>query len=100
MPKGYWIAHIDVLDPQGYPPYVVAATAAVAQFGGRHLVRGGTSEQREGQMRSRHAIVEFPSYAQALACYESDVYQRALSIRHQYARSDLTIVEGYEPAGV
>jgi uncharacterized protein (DUF1330 family) len=96
MPKAYWIAHIDVHDPQGYKDYVAKSTAAVQAFGGRHIVRGGKSEAREGQMRSRHAVVEFPSYDVAVACYQSDLYQEALGIRNRYSQGDLSIVEGVD----
>lgn len=94
--KAFWIAHIDVSDLQGYKSYVVKSTAAVQAFGGRHIVRGGRSETQEGQLRSRHAVVEFPSYEVALACYQSDLYKEALGIRRQYAQADLCIVEGVE----
>jgi uncharacterized protein (DUF1330 family) len=96
MAKAYWIAHIEVIDPEGYKGYIAAAYDAVRLFGGRHIVRGGVAELREGTLRPRHAVVEFPSYAQAVACYQSEVYQQALSIRNRCAKSDLTIVEGYE----
>src|SRR5712692_7499368 len=42
--KGYWIAHGDLTDPEGYKAYVAANAAAIAAFGGRFLVRGGTRE--------------------------------------------------------
>ena len=42
MPKGYWIPHIDVSDPEGYKAYVAATPAAHEKYGGRALVRGGT----------------------------------------------------------
>jgi uncharacterized protein (DUF1330 family) len=94
MAKAYWIAHIDVSNLQGYKDYVAKSTAAVQASGGRHIVRGGKSEPREGKMRSRHAVVEFPSYEVAVACYQSDLYQEALGIRSQYSQADLCIVEG------
>ena len=28
MPKGYWIAHVEVRDPEGYKDYVAAARPA------------------------------------------------------------------------
>ena len=31
MAKGYWIARIDVTDPEGYQEYVAANAAAAAQ---------------------------------------------------------------------
>jgi uncharacterized protein (DUF1330 family) len=31
MPKGYWIVHVDVHDPDGYQKYVKANTPAFAK---------------------------------------------------------------------
>ena len=32
MPKGYWIARVDVHDPEGYKDYVAAAKLAFDKF--------------------------------------------------------------------
>lgn len=96
MPKAYWIAHIDVDDLDGYKAYVSKSTAAVQAFGGRHIVRGGKSEGREGTLRARHAVVEFPDYDAAVRCYQSALYQEALGIRRRCSRGDLIIVEGID----
>jgi uncharacterized protein (DUF1330 family) len=96
MPKGYWIARVDVSDPEAYKSYVAANAAPLAEFGGRFLVRGGRVEPREGQWRTRQVIIEFPSYEAALACYDSPGYRDALKLREASAEGDLLIVEGYD----
>jgi uncharacterized protein (DUF1330 family) len=96
MAKGYWMAHVDVADPEAYRAYLVANAVPFAKFGGRFLVRAGRSEMREGALRARHVVIEFPDYAAALACYESEEYRRALALRRSVAESDLVIIEGYE----
>jgi uncharacterized protein (DUF1330 family) len=70
MPKGYWIAHVDVQNPDAYKNYVSANGVAFAKFGGRFLVRGGQHETVEGKTRSRNVVIEFPSYEAALACVQ------------------------------
>ena len=40
-------------------------------------MRGGRSELKEGKLRSRAVVLEFPSYEAALACYRSPEYQAA-----------------------
>lgn len=70
MPKGYWIAHVDVTDPEGYKAYVAANGVAFAKFGARFLVRGGRGEVKAGSARQRHVVIEFKDYATALACLE------------------------------
>ena len=57
MAKGYWVALVDVDDPEGYKAYVAANAAAFRKYGGRFLMRGGQSEQVEGQLRSRVVLI-------------------------------------------
>lgn len=94
MPKGYWIAHIDVTDAENFPKYPPVSTAAITKHGGRFIVRDGEAEIVEGTLKGRHVIVEFPSLADAKACYFSEEYGEALRFRNAWATSDLVIVEG------
>ena len=71
MPKGYWIARVDVTDAEGYKAYIAANAAPIARFGGRFLVRAGRYENPEGSSRSRNVVVEFPSYRAALDCHHA-----------------------------
>ena len=41
MAKGYWIARVDVHDPEGYKDYVATAKPAFERFGAKFLARGG-----------------------------------------------------------
>jgi uncharacterized protein (DUF1330 family) len=94
--KGYWIAHVDVTDPEGYKPYQAANAAAFSKFGARFLVRGGTREVVEGKARARTVVMEFPSYRAALDCYRSPEYQAAKALRQGKAEVDLFVIEGYD----
>jgi len=98
MAKGYWLAQVDVTDPQGYQDYVAANQAAFQRFFARFLVRAGRCEQVEGNGRSRLIVIEFPDYAAALACYSSPEYQHAITLRQGRAIVDLAVVEGYDGA--
>ena len=71
---GYVFMHADVTDPDGYEEFKSLAAAAIADHGGRYLVRGGAMQPLEGDWRSRVILVEFPTYAAALAFYDSDAY--------------------------
>src|SRR5215469_11356416 len=64
---GYVFMHADVTDPEGYEEFKSLAAAAIADHGGRYLVRGGAVQPLEGEWRSRVVLVEFPTYAAALA---------------------------------
>ncbi|MER0237231.1 DUF1330 domain-containing protein [Fulvimarina sp. MAC8] len=96
MPKGYWIASVDVRDPDRYKDYVETAGPAFAEFGGRFVVRGGEVTPMEGEARPRNVVIEFDSVERARACYESPQYQKAAKIRQAIADADLFIVEGHD----
>ncbi|TCD16395.1 DUF1330 domain-containing protein [Oricola cellulosilytica] len=96
MAKGYWIGRITVHDPERYKDYVATATPAYREFGARFLVRGGKSEAVEGEGRPRNVVIEFDSFEQALACYNSDTYTAARSIRQEAADGELIVVQGHE----
>lgn len=96
MTKGYWVAHVDVDDMERYKDYIAANGEVFAAYGARFLVRGGTRELKEGAARARTVVIEFPSYEDALACYESEGYQYAKSLRDPVSNGDLVIIQGYD----
>ncbi len=96
MAKGYWIARVDVADPEAYEAYRRANAVPFAKYGARFLVRAGSGELKEGALRSRHVVIEFRDYATALACYESDEYRRARALREPVSQVDAVVVEGYD----
>jgi uncharacterized protein (DUF1330 family) len=98
MAKGYWIARVDVQDPEAYKAYVAANGAAFAKYGARFLVRAGAFENPEGAARGRNVVIEFPTYEAALACWDSPEYKAAMEKRLGHATVDMVIVEGYEGA--
>ena len=96
MAKGYWIARVDVNNPDVYPDYVSTAKPAFERHEARFLARGGETHSLEGANRARNVVIEFPSVQHALDCYNSDEYQAAVKIRQSVADAELIIVEGVE----
>jgi uncharacterized protein (DUF1330 family) len=99
MPKGYWIAHVTITNPERYKDYVAANAVAFKKFGARFVVRGGSNEVRAGsalKADQRHVVIEFDSYAAAKACYDSPEYKVAAKIRDEASTAHLVIVEGYD----
>jgi uncharacterized protein (DUF1330 family) len=96
MPKAYWVARIDISDPDAYKQYVAANAKAFAKYGAKFLVRGGPAEAREGSARARNVVIEFEDYATAKACYDSAEYREAMKFREGASVGDLVIVEGYD----
>ena len=96
MPKGYWIIHVDITDPDKFKDYVAANAVPLKQYGELFLARAGQFENPEGTSRSRNTVVEFPSYQAALDCWKSPAYQQAIKLRQHASTMDLVIVEGYD----
>ncbi|RTL61484.1 MAG: DUF1330 domain-containing protein [Hyphomicrobiales bacterium] len=99
MPKkGYWIAHVEVTNPERYKDYVAANGVAFAKYGARFIVRGGTAvDGKTGTpSRQRHVVIEFDSLETAKACLASPEYQAAAKIRDEASTATLIVVEGWD----
>jgi uncharacterized protein (DUF1330 family) len=97
MAKGYWIARVDIHDTEAYKAYFAANRAPLEKYGARFLVRGGRTQCMDGSMRARNVVIEFESYEQALACWNSPEYQAAAKLRQPpIAEGDFIICEGYD----
>jgi uncharacterized protein (DUF1330 family) len=49
MAKGYWLAQVDVRNPDSYKHYVAALQDVLRKFGGRYFVRAGQCEIMEAR---------------------------------------------------
>ena len=82
MPPAYLIVEMQISDPEQYKQYMAVAPAAVAAAGGEYLVRGGRHETLEGDWQpARIAMLRFPSFEQAKAFYDSEMYRLARAKR-------------------
>lgn len=97
MAKGYWIANVDVTNPEGYKDYLAANAEPLKQYGAKFHARGGAYEvvAGNGGTNRRHVVVEFESVAIARECYFSEGYQAAAKIRDQHSVPNIIIIEGY-----
>jgi uncharacterized protein (DUF1330 family) len=94
MPKGYWIAHVTVTDPEQYKLYASSTGPAFQKYGATILARGGTFQQMEGKGHARNVVIEFPSLQAAIDCYNSPEYQSAKAKRSNAGIADIVLVEG------
>jgi uncharacterized protein (DUF1330 family) len=91
----YVIVDIDVIDPEGYKEYVKMAPEAVKLYGGKYIARGGMNETLEGDWHAKRLVIlEFPSTEQAKSWLNSSEYAPARALRHQYARTNMVVVDG------
>lgn len=88
-----WIAHVTVTDAESYAKYAEIASEAIAEGGGEILARGGPYVQLEGTDRPRNVVVRYPSVEAAVAVYNSDTYQRALTYAKSASEREVVIVE-------
>ena len=96
MSKGYWIARVDVTDPEAYQGYLARNGVAFAKYGARFVVRGGPYHIGAGTARERNVVIEFPSHQAALDCLNSPEYAEAAAFRDRGATVDLIVIGGYD----
>ena len=97
MAKTYWIsAYRAVSDPAKLAAYAALASPAITGGGGRFLARGGQVKAFESGVSERTVIIEFDSFAQAIATYEGEAYRAALAALGDGATRDVRIVEGVD----
>ena len=98
MSVAYLIVEMHITDPEAYKAYMAAAPAAVNAAGGEYLVRGGKHETLEGDWKPhRVAMLRFPSYQQAKAFYDGELYTAARAKRKGTTEYfNMVLVEGVE----
>jgi uncharacterized protein (DUF1330 family) len=93
--SAYVISEVDVRDSAGFETYRTIAAKAIAQYGGRYLVRGGAASIVEGGPPAKNIIVvEFPSMEKLRQWYASPEYAQALKVRRTALDRRLIFVEG------
>jgi uncharacterized protein (DUF1330 family) len=91
----YLVAEVEVTNPAGFAPYRAGVAATVAQYGGRFLTRGGTTELIEGGPPPKTVvIIEFADAAAVMRWYDSPEYRAILPSRLDNSTGRLFIVEG------
>lgn len=96
MAKGYWFINVDVVDPVDFITYANANVAFLAERKAKFLIAGGDFEHMEGIKRHRNVLVEWPSYDEALAAYNSPEYRKVAALRGDCAITDCAVLEGYD----
>ena len=93
--RGYAVVETDVTNVEAFArEYLPAASKVIAEAGGKFLLRGGRSVTLEGAPPKRLSIVEFETFEQAKAMFDSNPYRAASEIGHRYATFRITVVEG------
>jgi uncharacterized protein (DUF1330 family) len=95
-PPGFFIADVDVTNPDEFNKYAAGVPATIEKYGGHYVIRGGKVESLEGPAPSRFVVTAFKSAADAKKWYASPEYSALRPIRERSAKSRAFIVEGVQ----
>ena len=93
--KGYVVCvYKSISSEEKLKEYAIKAKVAVEKYKGKFLVRGGKSKTNEGESSPRTVVIEFTSYNEADAFYNSKEYQDAHSVLKGHAIRQHQTIEG------
>jgi uncharacterized protein (DUF1330 family) len=93
----YWIARAKINDPATYRKYTDRVPEILSRYGGKVLARGGRYQIMAGPEHfQRYVVIEFATFDQAVACFESPEYQEASVFRKAGGEVETVIVQGVE----
>jgi uncharacterized protein (DUF1330 family) len=97
MPS-YLISEVsEVLDSASMEKYRTLAETTIKQYGGRYIVRGGSTDAIEGEWPAeRIVVVEFPSVNQAKVWYQSPEYAKALELSRVALKRRMVLLDGIQ----
>jgi uncharacterized protein (DUF1330 family) len=100
--SAYLISQVEVLDPTAWENYRTRAAPAIANFGGRYLVRGAPAEVVEADWPIDEPppqtviVAEFPTMSALRDWYSSPQYAEAFAFRAAAVRRRLIFVAGID----
>ncbi len=95
MAAYFIVDQLEVTDPDTLKRYAAGVGETVKDAGGKMLVRGGDSENVEGDYRHRRIIViEFADMAALKGWYDGPAYDALKKMRLASSRSNAVMVEG------
>jgi uncharacterized protein (DUF1330 family) len=94
----YWMGRVKVNNPEQYKKYADQVPAILAKYDGKFLARGGRFQIMEGPEKfHRFVVIEFPTFEQAIACFNSDEYKKAAAFRRDGAgEAEIAFVEAVD----
>ena len=91
----YFVAQIDILDPEGYGRYLDGFDEVFDRYRGTVLAVDDEAELLEGAWPgTRTVIIEFPDRAELDRWYRSPEYQRLAACRRTAATANIVAVAG------
>lgn len=89
------LAEVEIFDPSVVDEYRQLAAAAIAEFGGKYLVRSRTASPVEGDWtgETRIVLLEFSDAETAHAWYNSAAYRKAREVGQRGMNRRIAIVD-------
>ncbi|MGB5706676.1 MAG: DUF1330 domain-containing protein [Arenicellales bacterium] len=93
--SGYWIVcGSSIKDEDALKEYGQLWIPIGERYGAEVIAGGGEIDTRKGSHYPRQLVVRFPTYQDAVACYEDPEYQVAMVAANKAYDRELSIVEG------
>ncbi len=87
--------NVDITDLAKLETYKQGAVKTVTKYGGKYLVIGGAMRKIEGSQTPNYLVmIEFPSYENANAWYDSKDYEELKALRKSSGIFEGIIFEG------
>jgi len=89
----YWIARAKINDPAAYKRYTDLVPGIIAKHGGKVMARGGRFQIMEGPQKfGRFVLIEFPSFAAGVGCFQSPEYDAAARHRRENGAGEVETI--------
>ena len=93
--SGYWMVKATSASDQAAAEEYVKLWKPIAEkYQAKVLASAGQHQTMEGEDKPRNLLIEFPSYQDALDCYNDPDYVAAMEYVNKAFVRDLVIIEG------
>jgi len=93
-PLAYAIAEVEVTDQATYQEYQKGAAVQIPVAGGRFIARGGRTFVISGPPPKRAVVLQWESFENAQAFFESEAYRRPVPTRDKSSNFRAFVIEG------
>lgn len=92
---GYWVVRGSAIRDQAAADEYVKHWGPIGQRYGAEVIAGkGAIDTREGENYPRQLVIRFPSFEDAVKCYEDPEYVKAMAFSSKAFDRELSILEG------
>ena len=90
----YWMIRASAIKDEEALKQYQKSWGSIAERYQAKVIASGEHQTPEGPDAPRVLIIEFPSYQQAIACYEDAEYQQAMVYANTAFDREMTIIDG------